>query len=194
MSLDRWNVKFTENEGVSDIQPNSFFKNKIDEIYPGKILLPLEGEGRNAVYAASKGWDVVVFDEKESDKKKALKLAELNGVTIDYSLKRCDEADYEDCTFDCIALLYTHMSKQNRVDTFSRMISYLKPGGIIILEGFNHENNELIDVIGSKKESWFFSIDDLQEDFEKFKRIDLSKSKVKCIDGDRMIVRLFGKK
>tara|TARA_R100001377_G_C3182541_1_gene107226 strand:+ start:629 stop:811 length:183 start_codon:yes stop_codon:yes gene_type:complete len=40
-------------------EPNDFFKQQIDKLKPGKILIPEEGEGRNAVYAASQGWKLM---------------------------------------------------------------------------------------------------------------------------------------
>lgn len=42
-------------------EPNAFFKAQLDQLTPGRLLLPAEGEGRNAVYAAKKGWEVAAF-------------------------------------------------------------------------------------------------------------------------------------
>ena len=56
-------------------EPNAYFKKIIDTLFPGKILLAAEGEGRNAVYAASLGWDVYAYDFSEMAYKKAMKLA-----------------------------------------------------------------------------------------------------------------------
>jgi len=60
--------------------PNHFFKEELDNVKPGNILLPAEGEGRNAVYAAKLGWNVLAFDDSASGKKKAKKLAEENNI------------------------------------------------------------------------------------------------------------------
>jgi hypothetical protein len=70
-----WNERYGADEYVYGKEPNGFLKEFIDNHPPGKILLPAEGEGRNAVYAASKGWEVTAFDFSEEGKKKALKLA-----------------------------------------------------------------------------------------------------------------------
>ena len=57
-----WDSRYREKEYAYGIEPNEFFKEFIDNNNPGKILLPGEGEGRNAVYSASKGWQVDAFD------------------------------------------------------------------------------------------------------------------------------------
>ena len=81
-----WNERYAEKEYVYGKAPNKYFKEKIDEIKPGKILFPAEGEGRNAIYAASKDWEVSAFDISEKGKEKALKLSEEEGVHIDYKV------------------------------------------------------------------------------------------------------------
>ena len=51
MHSDFWNQRYASDEFVYGIHPNQFFKEFIDSQKPGKLLLPCEGEGRNAVYA-----------------------------------------------------------------------------------------------------------------------------------------------
>ena len=70
-----WNENYGNKEYIYGTKPNVFFKEQLDKLKPGKILLPAEGEGRNAVYAASKGWSVTAFDISEIVHKKALQLA-----------------------------------------------------------------------------------------------------------------------
>ncbi len=77
-----WNKIYSQENFVYGIEPNNFFKEFVDKIEPGKILLPGEGEGRNTVYAASKNWDVTAFDFSEIARNKALKLAQKNNVSL----------------------------------------------------------------------------------------------------------------
>ena len=72
---DFWNQRYAEEEYAYGTEPNAFFKAQLDQRTPGRLLLPAEGEGRNAVYAAKKGWEVVAFDQSDAGQKKALKLA-----------------------------------------------------------------------------------------------------------------------
>jgi len=69
-----WNHRYADSECIYGTKPNDFFKQELDILVPGKILLPAEGEGRNAVYAAEKGWIVSAFDQSDESRKKALLL------------------------------------------------------------------------------------------------------------------------
>ena len=51
-----WNERYSQEAYAYGTEPNAFFKSRIDQLSPGKLLLPAEGEGRNAVYAATKGF------------------------------------------------------------------------------------------------------------------------------------------
>ena len=69
-----WDERYSSKEYVYGVEPNQFFKQVLDKIpIPGKLLLPGEGEGRNAVYAAKMGWHVDAFDQSSEGKLKALK-------------------------------------------------------------------------------------------------------------------------
>lgn len=56
MSKQDWNKRYSSEEYIYGTEPNEFFRQQIDLMDTGKLLLP--GEGRNAVYAASK-WRLV---------------------------------------------------------------------------------------------------------------------------------------
>ena len=83
---DFWNDRYGRAEYAYGKEPNVFFKEQLDQLQPGKILLPAEGEGRNAVYAAEKGWQASAYDWSENAYKKAMQLAEEKKVNIDYQI------------------------------------------------------------------------------------------------------------
>ncbi len=132
-----WNERFGGEDYVYGTAPNAFFKAQLDQLEPGSILLPAEGEGRNAVYAARKGWQVVAFDYAEKGKDKAQKLARQFGITLEYII-----ADYENCNFpenafDALALIYAHTPHWQR--HYRKLFSFVKPGGRLIAELFNKQ-------------------------------------------------------
>jgi hypothetical protein len=61
-----WNERYSKTEYVYGEIPNVFFAAQLGTLQPGNIILPCEGEGRNAVYAASQGWNVEAFDSSEA--------------------------------------------------------------------------------------------------------------------------------
>ncbi len=81
-----WNERFSTDKYIYGKNPNKFFKEQIDKLKPGRLLLLGEGEGRNSVYAAIKGWEVDAVDFSQTAKEKALKLAKKNNVNINYTI------------------------------------------------------------------------------------------------------------
>ena len=79
-----WDERYDTAEFVYGESPNTFFAKSLKEIKPGILVLPCEGEGRNAVYAASIGWNVKAFDLSEVGKQKAEQFALKKGVRIEH--------------------------------------------------------------------------------------------------------------
>ena len=66
-----WDTRYASEGYAYGIAPNEFFKNSVATYKPsGKMLLPAEGEGRNAVYAAKEGLEVTAFDISVEGRKK----------------------------------------------------------------------------------------------------------------------------
>ena len=153
-----WNDRYSEEEFIYGVEPNEFLKLELDKIPTGSILLPAEGEGRNAVYAASKGWNVTAFDYSEAAKVKTTLLAEKMNVKLDYSIEDYNTINFDKNSFDAIALIYTHTA--NWKETYTNLFQYLKPNGTLILELFNKKqiNNSSG---GPKDESMLLNKEDL---------------------------------
>ena len=79
-SKNPWGERYSSAEYVYVKLSNQFFKQQLDKLAPGFLLLPAEGEGRNAVYAASRGWRVEAMDSSTEARMKALALAAAQGV------------------------------------------------------------------------------------------------------------------
>jgi hypothetical protein len=132
-----WNEKFEGEEYAYGTHPNVFFKAHIDAMPPGNVLLPGEGEGRNAAYAASQGWEVYAFDISFEALKKATKLAQMYGVSIHYTQGGYADIDYEPESMDMIALIFAHLTPEVRTNYYQKILKSLKKGGKVILEGFH---------------------------------------------------------
>lgn len=142
MNKTFWDKRYAENETVYGKQPNRFFKNFIDTHKPGTILLPAEGEGRNAVYAAGKGWKVDAFDFSEEARKKAIILSKESNLAINYWRDEIENFRASK-KYDAAGLIYVHLPKNIR-ETFHREIhNSLKSGGYLIFEAFAKEQIHL---------------------------------------------------
>ena len=161
---DFWNERFADEQYAYGKAPNSFVKETLAAIESrGKVLFPAEGEGRNAVYAAIKGWDVHAFDTSSEGRRKALELADEYGVIIQYDLYSYTEFNEEN-TYDLIVAIFNHMPPSVRAEAHRKYVRALKPGGLMILEGFNKK--QLGNTSGGPKSlDMLLDIQALQEDF-----------------------------
>src|SRR3954453_15007439 len=105
---EKWNERYRNSEFAYGEEPNNYLKEQLEQLPIGKILFPAEGEGRNAVFAATLGWTVSAFDISVEGQRKALQLAERKKVTIDYQVGALETLHYQDGQFDAIALIYAH--------------------------------------------------------------------------------------
>ena len=131
-----WDERFGGEEYFYGKKPNTFFAEQLQKLEPGKLLLPAEGEGRNAVYAAKLGWEVTAFDYSISGQKKALGLAAEHNVTIDYKILEAINFNPSE-TYDAIALIFTHFEGEERRVLFEKLQHCLSPGGHLIMEVFS---------------------------------------------------------
>ena len=84
-----WDDRYSNKEYAYGTEPNNFLKEQLQNLPIGSIFFPAEGEGRNAVYAAKLGWLATAFDISIEGKNKALQLAKINNVTINYQVGYC---------------------------------------------------------------------------------------------------------
>ncbi len=202
--LKMWNTRYKEQEFAYGKEPNQFFKQQLDLHLPNQTMLfPAEGEGRNAVYAATKGHQVYAFDISIEGKNKALGLAKENNTKIDYQVGQLQELNYTNESFDIIVLIYAHLPMTIKEDFYNRLIKLLKPNGHIILEGFSKKHlaysTKNPEVGGPKNIDMLFSKETITKDFSTLKTIffeetDTVLKEGKFHNGKSAVVRYIGKK
>jgi len=177
-----WNTRYREPQFVYGTRPNEFFQETIDKLPAGKILLPAEGEGRNAVYAARKGWEVTAFDYSIQAMLKTFQLAERHGVTLQYSVKDVQNFEPETEIYDAIGLFYTHFPVEIRSTFHQKLVQALKPHGYVILEGF-HQNQQYYTSGGPKDEALLFSLEELEAEFKDLRILSLEDKVIELDEG-----------
>ena len=194
-----WDERYSSEEYVYGREPNQFFKEQIDKIaVPGKLLLPGEGEGRNAVYAAKLGWQVDAFDQSIKAQEKALKLAEKYKVNINYSVTDLNNFSPDKNIYKAAAVIFVHLPPVERVELHKKLISSLTRGGIIILELFS--KNQLGKESGGPQDiSMLSSVEEIHNDFKDLKIILLEEKNLYLNEGDKhsgeaSVVRFVGLK
>jgi len=162
-----WDNRYSENETVYGNEPNVFFREYIDKAIPGSLLLPCEGEGRNAIYAAGKGWLVDAFDFSQIAVQKALKRAESEKAFFHYEQKYLEDFEPEK-KYKLIASIYVHMEPSVRRIFHRKLIESLEDGGTIILEAFSKKQIRFQSG-GPKDLMMLYSMEEPIEDFARMK-------------------------
>lgn len=190
---DFWNERYAEDEFVYGTEPNRFFKEQLDKLEPGSILLPADGEGRNSVYAATRGWDVTAVDYSQSGRKKALDLASENSVEITYDIADLSEYDFGVNRFDATAFIYVHLPRTIIKDVYAHIIKSLKPEAPIIVEVYS-VNQLGRDSGGPKDERVLYTEEKLREllsgtNIEWMEEMEIDLKEGKYHVGKAMVIR-----
>ena len=159
-----WNQRYADNQTAYGTKPNMFFKLFIDLHKPGTILLPAEGQGRNGIYAAKKGWEVDAFDFSAIAKDKALQNAGLENVHLNYDV-RSIESFIAEKQYDAVALIYVHVPSTVRKKFHQEIFKSIKPGGFLVLEAFAKEQLENHSG-GPRDEALLYDAPTLCDDFQ----------------------------
>jgi SAM-dependent methyltransferase len=201
--LDRWNERFSKDEYAYGEQPNNFLKEQLEKLKPGTILFAAEGEGRNAVFAALKGWTVSAFDISHEGKNKALRLAEKNKVTLDYQIGELHSLHFKPGQFDALALIYAHFPPKIKSQYHRILDKYLRAGGLVIFEAFSKKHLDYLarnpNVGGPTDIAMLFSMDELKSDFPDYEIILLEEKEIVLDEGafhqgTGSVIRFVGKK
>jgi hypothetical protein len=182
-----WDQRYRQEGFAYGRDPNAYFKEKLGDFTAANMLLPAEGEGRNAVYAARQGWSVFAFDLSEEGKKKALQLAEDHGVGLDYRVGDLSQMDYNPEQFDLIGLVYAHFPQTLRSAYHKKTAKWLKKGGVLVLEAFGKKHLDYVTknpaVGGPKDLDLLYSLEEIKRDFEGFEYLELREGEVELNEG-----------
>lgn len=172
--MNFWDERFAEAEYAYGTAPNRFLESQLSYLPPGHIVFPAEGQGRNAVHAAQKGWQVSAFDTSPVARQRALEWAQQQRVTLDYQLADLANPPFLSGTFDALGLIFAHTPAEVRQQIHQQLAALLKPGGTLILEGFSkHQLGRSSG--GPQTESMLFSVSTLEADFGHLDILDLAE-------------------
>jgi len=193
-----WENRYGSEEYAYGKEPNVFFSSQLELTVPGQLLLPGEGEGRNAVYAASLGWSVEAFDLSSAGQNKALALASERGVEINYRVCPMEDFFFMENQYDAVGLIYFHADRAGREYLHRKVYEALKPGGSLFLEAFHKEqlNNN---TGGPKSLDMLYDEDILKDDFALLETRLLEKQQIILNEGlfhqgEASVIRFHGVK
>ncbi len=195
---EKWDKRYSAEEYNYGKEPNSFLKEELPKLSPGKILFIGEGEGRNAVFAAALGWQVDAMDFSEEAKRKAKKLAEEFDVKINYQLGDFSTYTPQENFYDAAGIFFIHQDEELKTKLFQRVINSLKPTGKIIFECFEKEQINFQSG-GPQNTELMYSLEEVKKEFSTLEFKKLSKEKVFLMEGkghygEAVVIRFVGVK
>jgi protein-L-isoaspartate O-methyltransferase len=129
LEADYWNRFYTNSNANFNKAPNGFLMQMVEGRRPGAALDYGMGEGRNAIYLASLGWQVWGFDPADAGVALAQKRAKELGLTLHTDAVRDSEYDFGKERFDLVLFSWTMP-----LVPVQKVVDSLKPGGIAVME------------------------------------------------------------
>jgi len=131
-----WDERYSSEEYIYGKDPNEFLANAADKIPKGRVLCVAEGEGRNAVFLAEQGYDVIAVDASSVGLEKARKLATERGVSIETIVSDLGQYDIEPESLEGVVSIFAHVPPPVRKELHKKIVNGLRPGGVLILEAY----------------------------------------------------------
>ncbi len=138
-----WNEVYRRGTGFTKA-PNALLVEAIEGVRPGAALDVGMGQGRNALFLASKGWAVTGFDPAEEGVRQAQTAAREAGLSVDAQLADAEHFDFGVSRYELVALLYV-----GGADLAPKVAAALRPGGLVVVEFFQFDPAAKFNVPGS---------------------------------------------
>ena len=158
MQREDWNERYASVENLWAAKPNRFLVGEVAELEPGVAVDLACGEGQNAIWLATLGWDVTGVDYSEVAISKARARAERDGVEVDFICADLVSYAPTPASFDLVIVLYLHISAGQRRDVLERAAGALASGGTFVLVG--HDLLNLTEGVGGPKDPDLLSTPD----------------------------------
>lgn len=161
-----WNQRYAVDEYVFGTEPNAFLASQAQRFHPGqRVLAVADGEGRNGVWLARQGLDVLAVDVSPPAIAKAEKLAAQHGVTLQTELADLLGWDWGENRFDAVVAIFIQfVGPRERQLIHDSIRRTLKPGGLLILQGYTPKQLEYRTGGPSQGEN-LYTADDLRREF-----------------------------
>ncbi|GLI38793.1 methyltransferase domain-containing protein [Geobacter hydrogenophilus] len=177
-----WNERYSQPGFAYGTAPNDFLVSVTDIIPLGKILSLAEGEGRNAVYLASRGYDVVAVDSSGVGMGKAKQFALDCGVTIATVVADLRDFHIAPESWEGIVSIYCHLPSAIRVPLHKSVVNGLKCGGVFVLEAFSLRQIGY-GTGGPQSEDMLMSLDALRQELAGLRLIHAVETEREVLEG-----------
>ena len=142
---DFWNKRFDTPDYIFGRAPNEYLQTQAKQYLKkgDAVLCVADGEGRNSVWLAKQGMQVDAFDLSEVALKKAMALAREEAAHVQFTLASTDTWDWQPNQYDAVVGIFIQFADPvMRTRLFAQMASSLRPGGVLIVQGYTPKQLE----------------------------------------------------
>ena len=133
-----WDARYGAAPWLFGQAPNRYLESLAPRLRPGLRALALaDGEGRNGVWLAEQGLDVLSVDWSAAGLQRAEQLARARGQRIATEAADLTRWSWPEVRFDLIAWVFLHLPAADRAVVAAGACRALAPGGLLLLEGFS---------------------------------------------------------
>lgn len=197
--MNFWDERYAQEGFAYGKEPNDFLKENAHLLPKGKILCLAEGEGRNAVFLAQLGHQVLAVDLSATGLAKAKALAGVLGVSI--TTQVADLADFAIApgAWDGIVSIFAHQPPAIRKALHQQVLKGLKPGGVFMLEAYTPRQLAMAGIGGPKQMDMLLTLQDLQNElpglhFQIAQEIERKVNEGEFHQGTGAVVQLLARK
>ena len=162
VDAEDWDERYAATDVVWSIEPNRFVAQEVADLPPGRAVDLAAGEGRNAIWLASRGWEVTAVDFSGVGIDKGRELA--GDVEVDWVV--ADVLEWEpDAPYDLALLIYLQVPAPQRREAVRRAHAALAPGGTLLVVA--HDTTNLTEGVGGPQDaSVLMTAEDVLADLE----------------------------
>ena len=181
-----WDQRFSGDDYLFGREPNDYLRSKAPLLPAGgSVLCVADGEGRNSVWLAQQGFNVQAFDISEVGVAKARLLASEAGVSVDYTVADCEQYDWAAQSHDGVVAIFIQFADPElRARLFAKMVRALKPGGVLILQGYTPRQLDY-KTGGPGQLSHLYTADLMREAFKDLQIVELVEYEAELNEGAR---------
>lgn len=133
-----WDEKYARPGYLFGDAPNGFLASQACRLRPGiSVLAVADGEGRNGVWLAQQGLNVHAVDASPVALGKSRQLAAQRGVMLNWEQADLQNWEWPHGVNDAVAAIFIQfVGAAGRAKQFAGIRQALKPGGLLILQGY----------------------------------------------------------
>lgn len=140
MKAADWDTRYADRPLVWGVAPNRFVERELADALPGRALDLACGEGRNALWLAARGWDVVGVDFSAVAIDRARRRAAEDGIVLDLRVGDVLALPVEP-EFDLALVAYLQLPEHERAALVALVRRALRPGGTFLLVAHDLTNH-----------------------------------------------------